>query len=112
MVAAHQPDGSLRVYHFESIFVVIAGLLGSLTIGVWFTPATPTQSGVWDVVLILFARRLAIQTTGGPVSITSAYSGLTAAAERVGGEVAAYLSGNGQCSIPFERQAIEAMRAN
>jgi len=160
--ATLQPDGSLRVYHFESFLLVLAIALTVIAIGLWFTPATPQQSAIWDVVLLLFslaalagversefifdkktqslswrkktpfrqesgtipftaitsivmerdftrsgrpgnARRLVILTTGGPIPVTNAYSGLTAAAERMGEEISAYLSAGAPHPITFER---------
>jgi len=162
MVATEQPDGSLRVYHFESFLLVLAGALLVIAVGIWFTPATPQQSAIWDTILLLFslaalagversefvfdkqtqslswrkktpfrqesgtipfsaikslvlerdftragrpgnARRLVILTASGPVPVTNAYSGLTAAAEQVGTEVSAYLSAGAPHPIAFDK---------
>jgi len=162
VTATLQPDGSLRVYHFESFLLVLAGALVVIAIGIWFTPATPQQSAIWDAILVVFAlaalagversefvfdkkaqtlswrkktpyrqesgtipfsaitslvlerdftragrpgnaRRLVILTTGGPVPVTNAFSGLTAAAERVGAEVSAYLSAGAPHPISFDK---------
>ena len=55
MVATPQPDGSLRIYHFESFLLVLVIALVVIAIGIWFTPATPKQSAIWDAVLLVFS---------------------------------------------------------
>lgn len=156
-------DGTLRVSNFETfLLVLVVGLL-MLAIAMWFTPATPKQSAIWDGILALFstaalagversefifdrhtqtmswrkrtpfgkksgtiplaaiksvgvergtgtgsrpsnALRLMIDTTGGSVPVTNAYSGLTEPAFRVGQQIAAFLSEGGAHPVQFDRR--------
>lgn len=62
-----------------------------------------TERGVGSGSRPSNALRLMIDTTGGPVPVTNAYSGLTEPAFRVGQQIVAFLSEGGAYAIQFDR---------